>query len=1000
MSTKTGSKSGEATKNAVQKIVSKRANSFAVEYERLNKAQVSAVDTIDGPVMVVAGPGTGKTQVLALRTAKILESTQMRPWNILCLTFSKSGATAMRSRLREIIGSDAYGVTVNTLHGFCNDVIMANPSVFEDWSSLTQISDVERYRSLNKIIDQLLPDMVLVNPKSPYSRSRDILGRISQLKREGVTGRAELLAIADEYDTIMRNTSKEGTKVHQRNLLTARKFREFIEIFELYQQMLKETGRYDFEDMILNVIEALKEEDWLLANLQERYQYVLVDEFQDTNGAQYALLDLITADPTGDNAPNFFVVGDDDQAIYRFQGANLTNILSFRDRYPEAPVITLTKSYRCTQPILDAAESLISQNTERLVGKIENLDKHLVAAAQKDGTPPEMLFAASDMAEPWMIADIVADRLRDGVDPNGIAIIVQTNRELIPLYEVFKARQIPALLSGKLDLLEHPLVEQTLAVLKAVHNPHDDHLLSSALATPCFDCHPADLSTLYGIKRERKTTLLACALLVESEDFGLRNIEGFISARDRILDLHHKKDQRTVVETLGSIYRDCNLLGELQSGSLDIVDFAASQEFFDRIKNRAYEQSNFTFEVFLNDLEYYKDADYGDLKLTYDLPHLSESGVQLMTAHKSKGLEFHTVIISNFREGHWDKRRNPPSLAIPEDLLFGWEKDQKSYEKNQDERRVAFVAMTRAKRELLFTCPNELTSGDSIKAVSPSGFFAESGDLSEEHREVEHPEQMSTLLSVPPREFDSEFAAFLQKRIQNFAFSPTALNHFLEDPLQFLEVDLLQKPQAKEPHFSYGNAVHHVLAMWADSITSGAPLDEATLLIEFDKHLSERELLTKKELERLSHLGHQTIPRYMESHLQPPYPVVHKVEYGIRAHLGDIPIKGKLDRIDLMEPNSSAAIITDFKTGKPKTEKQVIDYGYHRQLVFYDLLIRNGYSMIDPKEFRLEFVGEGAEAPITRSFTISEQDRTELTELIGIVWEKILALDFTPIDIT
>ncbi len=410
-----------ATSKVVKKIVKESAGSFEKDFAKLNEQQVSAVTHTDGPLMVVAGPGTGKTQVLALRTANILRTTQMNPWNILCLTFSKSGATAMRNRLREVIGSDAYGVTVNTIHGFCQDIISSHPQVFEDWSSLTQISDVERYRSLNKIFDQLLPGLLLLNPKSPYARTRDILGRISQLKREGVTDKAELERIATEFDDQMASKSKEGTKVHERNLQTAIKFREFVTIFHKYQEMLIETGRYDYEDMILNVTQALCQEDWLLASLQERYQYILIDEFQDTNGSQYALLDLLTTDPTGDQKPNFCVVGDDDQAIYRFQGANLTNILSFRDRFPEAPVVTLTKSYRCTQPILDSAESLISNNTERLVGKIENLDKHLIADTKEMGSPPTMLIAASDMSEPWMIADLCDQRLRDGIDPNEIA---------------------------------------------------------------------------------------------------------------------------------------------------------------------------------------------------------------------------------------------------------------------------------------------------------------------------------------------------------------------------------------------------------------------------------------------------------------------------------------------------------------------------------------------------------------------------------------------------
>ena len=454
-----------------------------------------------------------------------------------------------------------------------------------------------------------------------------------------------------------------------------------------------------------------------------------------------------------------------------------------------------------------------------------------------------------------------------------------------------------------------------------------------------------------------------------------------------------------MIETIEHVYRDSGLIAELtaDAAKLDAIDFAAAQEFFDRIKQRAHEQPGFSFKALLSDLTYYNDPDYGDLRLSYDLPHLTESGVQLLTAHKSKGLEFETVIISHFREGHWDKRRNPPSVSVPEDLLFGLEKDQKTYEQHQDERRVAYVAMTRAKRELIFTCPNELTSGDTNKDVAPSGFFAEAGDLSEEHREVDHPEQMSTLLTPPVRDMDSELEAFLKDRIEHFALSPTALNHFLEDPILFLNVDLLQRPQAKEPHFAYGNAVHHVLAKWADAVTGGTPMETEQLLQVFRDHLETREILTEKERERLLHLGQTVIPRYAQSHLMPPYPVVHRVEYNITAHLGDIPIKGKIDRIDLMEPNSSAAIITDFKTGKPKSDAQIKEYGYHRQLVFYDLLVRHGYAMIEPKEFRLEFVGEGEHAPISRSYTISQQECDELQTLIEQVLAKILALDFTPL---
>ncbi len=996
MGTATKRPSGKATANAVRKLVKTPHASFDAAYAELNEAQRQAVNTIDGPVMVVAGPGTGKTQVLALRTAKILLSTQVRPSNILCLTFSKSGATAMRARLRQIIGPDAYGVTVNTIHGFCNDIIAGNPAVFEAWSSMKQISDVERYRSLNTIIDQQMPGLHLVHAKSPYDRTGDILARISQLKREGVTDAKKLRSIADDYERELSGKSKDTTKAHQKNLLTARKFRDFVELFLAYQNMLTRTSRYDYEDMILYVIEALKSQGWLLAALQERYQYILVDEFQDTNGAQYILLDTLTHDPTGDNAPNFFVVGDDDQAIYRFQGANLKNILAFKARFPNAVVITLETSYRCTQPILDAANSLIARNTDRLVGTVPGLSKHLRSSTGEQGSAPMLCLAPSDMTEPWMIADMISARLKSGVAPEEIAVIVQTNRELRPLYDVFKACDIPSVLTGKLDLLSHPLVEQAIAILRAADNPHANVDLACALSSACFCCHPADIATLYVLCRERSCSLHDLLLTVDTDtDLRLRDAAKILKARDLLLDLHNKASQRTVLEMLEHVYTDCGLLTAFSAGTLDVVDFAAGQEFFDRIRQRVAEHPEFSFKALLHDLQYYENPEYRELRMSYALPHLTDSGVQIMTAHKSKGLEFHTVICANFREGHWDKRRNPPSVSIPEDLLFGWDKEIKKFEQHEDERRVAYVAMTRAKRALIFTCPSELTTGDQMKTVSPSGFFAEAGNLPEEHRDALHPERMSTLLKAPVRALHAEFEAFLRKRIELFTLSPTALNDFLADPQMFLERHLLQKPEAKNANFAYGNAVHHVLAAWAESVKAGNPLEENAMLALLRNHFEHQEILTEHERSRLIHLGELTLRRYAAASLRPPYPVVHKVEYALKAHLGDIPIKGKIDRIDLLEPHSSAAIITDLKTGKPKSEKQIIEYGYHRQLVFYDLLIRTGYSAIDPKEYRLEFVGEGEEEPLTRSYNITHADREELTKLIGHVWQKILALDFT-----
>lgn len=976
---------------------------FETEYDRLNDAQRAAVDTIEGPVMVVAGPGTGKTQVLSLRVANILKKAQVNPRNILCLTYTTSGATAMRERLRQLIGADAYGVTINTIHGFCNDVIARNPHVFEEFDALEQISDVEQFRALNRIIDGLLPDLEIVNRKSPYGRTRDILGRISQIKKEGKT-LEELTRVADEYEEIMAGKSKEGTKAHEKNMASARKFRDFTVIYGRYQEMLKETQRYDYDDMILNVLRAFETDDWVLQSLQEQYLYILVDEFQDTNGAQFKVIEKLTTPRTPDDRPNIFVVGDDDQAIYRFQGANLQNILNFRARFADAPVIVLTTSYRCTQQVLDAAGRLIARNTERLVGTIPGLTKDLTSGAkEKSGPEPTLLRGPSDALEPWLVADLVEEELKAGTTPSEIAILTQTNAELRPLYEVLKARGIPVQMDGKVDLLGQTLVKQAVSILRAVRQPHDNARLSAGMASACLGCHPADLGRLFLLAREKGVPVMQLLLDLDdpASDASLQPWHGrdsLVKTRDTILSLHQQLENRTLVETLERILHDCGLLPDpSDKESFDPLDFAALQAFFDHIKMRSYEVTGFGFEQLLNDIELYANAEYG-LRLSFTLPHLTQEGVQLLTAHQSKGLEYEVVILPNFKDGHWDRRRNPPSVSVPEDLLFGWNTEQKQYEQHQDERRVAYVAMTRAKRRLIFACCMEITTASKPREVSPSGFFAEAGPLPEERVNVRDPSQASTLLLAPPPRVDSALEAFLRERLKEFRLSVTALNHFLEDPLMFLELDLLQTPQVKESSLVYGNAVHAALRRWGMSVQDGLPLSQEQFLSEFRNYLVDREILTEAERRNLMAQGEANLPRYYEQRLSANVPVVYRVEFPISTYLGDIPLKGKIDRLDLEHPDSAKATIIDFKTGRPKTENEIRNEAdYFRQLAFYALLMEHGMPLYEPVAYVLDFVGEGTEHPIERRFVITDGEKEELRQVIGAVWAKIQALDFTKI---
>lgn len=985
--------------------------SYEKEHARLNPEQKLAVDTVEGPVMVVAGPGTGKTQVLAMRVASILKKTQARPSNVLCLTFSTAGATAMRERLRELIGSDAYGVTVDTVHGFCDGIIRKNAPTFSEWSAGNAISDLEKYKVMMRIINEVSGSSALINPKNPYDRIPAILGRISDCKREGKT-LEDLKKVAGEYDSIMAEKSKKGTKVHEKNLLQAKKFHEFIDLFRRYADHLHEESLYDYDDMILNVLKALQEEEWLLVSLQERYQYILVDEAQDLNGAQWKVIERLTTYDALPHDPNFFLVGDDDQSIYRFQGANMEHLIGFRDRFPKAPIIVLTTNYRSTQPILDAAGKLIAHNEERLIARMPDLKKDLKAFSEEEGIVPALLRPPSDTAETWLIADICEDRIASGIPPEEIAVLVQTNGELFPLYDALRARSIPVVLQGKSDLLTHPIVVQALAILRCIESISDDAFVH-AIACESFGCHPADIARVIAVARQEKRKFTDILLQDDLAELGLTHPEVILAARDILFDLQQKQESRSVLQTVEAVLREPKLGGD-DTRALDPLDLAAIEAFFQYVKKRCLDHPFLTLLAFMDDLKFYADKGFSRLRLSYQMPHLVSAGVQLLTAHQSKGLEFHTVLLAGFREGHWDERSNPSGLSIPEDLLFGWENEQKRFEKHQDERRVAYVAMTRAKRELIMLCPKEFSVGERARPIAPSAFFAEAGPLPENEGILKHPEESSLLLLRPKREVDEELQAYLRERIASFSLSPSSLTAFLENPEEFRRVHLLRQPEQLEEKsiraLAYGSAVHWALKEWASARKAGKESDVTKFLADFEWHLSEKNILTQHQRDDLFSQAKIDLPKYVAARLHNSTPCIYSIERDYAARLGDIPIKGKIDRIDTASVNSGDAIVIDFKTGKPKAPgairggieagaiSRTSDGANFRQLVFYALLLEQAEPLLTPQAFCLEYIGERGDEPISRQFSVTDQEKDSLRVLIHDVWKKIIALDFTPLD--
>ena len=722
--------------------------------------------------------------------------------------------------------------------------------------------------------------------------------------------------------------------------------------------------------------------------------------------------------------PNLFIVGDDDQSIYRFQGANVRQMLAFHERFPRAPVIALTVSYRSTQQILDAARSLISCNHERLVGAVEGLTKDLTAFEGKQGSQPRLLRPVSDTAEPWVIADIVEERMNAGVPVEEIAVLTRKNQELFQLYDVLRARGIPVLLRGKSDLLAHPLIAQILAILYCIGEPAHEARTFAALACRCFALHPADLARLQAAARERKTKLRDVLLSIEDESVVLQNRPAVIAVRNLLLELGQQCPLRTVLQTVEAVIRECGLLPVTAPGvsGVDPLDSAAVEAFFLFVKSRCLDRPAYAFREFLSDVEFYANPEYGQVRLTYELPHLTSTGVRLMTAHQSKGLEFDVVMLTNFRDGHWDDPVQRSSVSVPEDILYGWDKEQQSRDGHEDERRLAFVAATRARRELVMLCPKELTIGEKTRTISPSGFFAEMGAIPEEDIALRDPAGASLLLRPTPPVLDDAMHAYIDERLKTFALSATSLGRFLRDPVAFLQIDLLGQPEYLDEsslrRLGYGSAVHWALREWATAVQRDEIFPLEKMLQAFNWYLRERTILTAEQRASLSAMGAQALPLYYETCLSGVRPVLHAVERAYHARimkpddtLGEgIPIKGKIDRIDLQSATSAVASVIDYKTGAAKTERVIRgdrepgtvsrgeDGSLFRQLAFYAVLLEHADPLLQPNEFALEFLGERGEEPVRRSFHVTDAEKEDLCSLIRAVWAKILAHDFTPLE--
>jgi len=959
---------------------------FKERYKSLNKEQKLAVDTIEGPVLVVAGPGTGKTEILTLRIGNILQKTDVAPENILALTFTDAGATNMRRRLSRLIGPSAYRVVIETFHSFCNNIIKNYPEYFPNIIGSSNITEAESFAILENLLEKLPIDIL-----RPWGDKLlyifDIHKKIGELKREGLTPENYLNIVKQEEkkfrsrDDLIHEKGAHKGKMKGEHLKFGEKLeknKELALIYAEYQKVLAENRQYDWNDMIMEVLKALEKEKDLKLILQETHQYILVDEHQDTNNAQNKIIELLC---DFHKNPNIFVVGDEKQAIFRFQGASAQNFFYFKKLYPEFKVIELGINYRSTQSILDSAHSLLPSNVALVSNGAKKLGGVGIYIGEFEKKSYELYFVTRKIKE--LIE-------KEKVPAEEIAVLYRKNKEAFALSEALERAGVPYVIESDEDLFSEKYVRKLLAVLSAIFQYGNDEALVSVLHIEEFSVDPLDSYRLVAQASREKASLYD--LLSRSKNELLKELGRKMKSWAR----QSKEDNLS--EFIEKVLRESGILHSMIS-SKDARAFLGIEKLFEEGKKIAGNKRGATFDDFMRYLNIIREH-----KLLNRSKHtIRAKAVRLMTAHKSKGLEFEYVFIINATENSFGEKANRDKLKL---LSSVYEKSDMSkmlfdIGSLDDERRLFYVCITRAKKSVFITYPSY---DENDKEVLPSTFVLEirpdrkeTIDTAKFEKELKNNpdklfvEKKSTGMLQIDREFVSEL--FLSRPL-----SVSALNNYLSCPWKYFYRNLLRIPTVQEKYQIYGTAMHSAVEdLWKAG--KERDISEKFLLNAYRRHLGLLGVLSDREFKEALDKGVKSLTGWFKwAKPKITNPIIP--EFSIRAvELSkDILLSGNLDKVEMV--GEKTAFVTDYKTGKQhsrndiegKTKSSTGDM--MRQLQFYKLLL-SLHSGIEMQKGIIEFLEPNEAGNFSRvEFEVPDSDVLELKKTVERVAEEITTLSF------
>ncbi len=978
-----------------------------------NQRQQEAIDTIAGPVMLLAGPGSGKTFTLIERIKNMLIKGIL-PSEILCLTFSDAASSEMKTRLVKYFlddSTDAMGVTVSTYHSFCKDIIDRFPSKFELLDNVQVVDDITKQAIVKECIDayHLKSGIRYLKDKweNRYHYVGQIIAAIDYVKRERVSKEQYFEYFNNNPDWLPRldNLKIEHKEREQKGKLVQSflnkfetfekklgKAKEFYEIYELYEKGLKTNNLIDFSDMLNLVLKTFEYDDIVLKEAAGKFKYILVDEYQDTNSGQNELIFQIAR---GAKTENIFVVGDDDQIIYSFQGARCDNLKAFLKKYPETKVICLNENNRSSQLILDFAEDIIKNDPSRLTNDpgLKNLgiDKHLIAKNQNVITKEEKLhfsFYANTLQENNDIINKIEALINSGIKPNEIAILCKRNDTLISFAKILKAKNIPYQLNRQKSVFEIPAFIISYFYLKCIDNTFAGaDKLFGLLTNEPFLISETDYYELLKLNRLNGKNFFLN--IEENLDTVFKNSDKIQKFYSIFISLKKLKSALGFVPFVYNVILKTGIL-EYYSNTSDekFENLAAIKRLIKEANSYISLHKTATLTDFISHLDTYLKQ---GIKMEIEKNPYTGNAVQLVTYHGSKGREFEYVFMPQMTAKLWEKSRAPGELDLPvEKSRF---LDDKADNKKAELLKLMFVGITRSKFGLYLSyanCDDDMNV--QTKSEYLSSLMLDNPDFCGKTTYNMDLDTYTSELKTSLLYQDSlNVLSELKERTENIVVSASSLNKYLNCPMQYYYSDILEVPVMYDDvdNLSYGSVVHYVLEKMA---RIGKERGKYPSLDEVKEYLKEKfanvEFKDLEARETYFTRGTKAFEENYEKFIETPVENIIASELRLEFKESEYTLKGYTDRVIKA---GDKVYIYDFKTGTPKKVKP--DDNYYNQLQFYKYLYEKIYPDTKVFDCALLYVENGLNYSYAN---LSDNDNVLIEDKIKTFVSDVKNLHFKP----